>query len=121
MWTVRGRMSVAEIIAMYQAEPIHISEPVILIIVNKLFERNISPEDLYEITRGKLGCGRSGVINPNMHFVCTGVLLGRCMKSKAGFRCRLGLPIRNIKSDGGSMERFPPNFRSMSAAAWNLT
>jgi len=49
---LRGRMSVAEIIARYQAEPIEISEPVILAIVNKLFERNISLEDLYEITRG---------------------------------------------------------------------
>jgi uncharacterized protein len=54
----RGRMSVAEIIAMYQAEPIHITEAVILIIVNKLFERNISPEDLYEITRGNWVVGK---------------------------------------------------------------
>lgn len=49
---LRGRMSVGEIIARYQAEPIEIAEPVILVIVNKLFERNIGPEDLYEITRG---------------------------------------------------------------------
>ena len=48
----RGRMSVPEIIASYQAESISITEPAILIIVNKLFERNISPERLYEITRG---------------------------------------------------------------------
>ena len=49
---VRGRMTVAEIIAAYQAEPITITEPVLLIIVNKLFERNIGAERLYEITRG---------------------------------------------------------------------
>jgi len=43
---------VAEIIAMYQAKPITITEPALLIIVNRLFERNIGPEQLYEITRG---------------------------------------------------------------------
>jgi hypothetical protein len=48
----RGRMSIPEIIATYRAEPVSIIEPVILIIVNKLFERNISSERLYEITRG---------------------------------------------------------------------
>ena len=49
---VRGRMTVAEIIAAYQAKPISIAEPVLLIIVNRLFERNLSAERLYEITRG---------------------------------------------------------------------
>ncbi len=48
----RGRMSVTEIIAKYQAKPITITEPVLLIIINRLFERNISPERLYEVTRG---------------------------------------------------------------------
>jgi hypothetical protein len=48
----RGRMTIAEIIAKYQAEPITISESALLIIVNRLFERNISPDRLYEITRG---------------------------------------------------------------------
>jgi uncharacterized protein len=48
----RGRMSIPEIVAYYQAKPVIISEPVILVIVNKLYERNISPEQLYEITRG---------------------------------------------------------------------
>jgi len=48
----RGRMAISDVIAAYRAEPIAIGEPAILIIVNKLFERNISPEKLYEITRG---------------------------------------------------------------------
>ncbi|MBI3732599.1 MAG: hypothetical protein HY259_03965 [Chloroflexi bacterium] len=48
----RGRMTVAEIIAAYGAKPITIAEPALLIIVNKLFEHNISPERLYEITCG---------------------------------------------------------------------
>lgn len=48
----RGRMTTLEIIAAYRAEPIVITEPALLIIVNRLFERNIGPERLYEITRG---------------------------------------------------------------------
>jgi uncharacterized protein len=48
----RGRMTIHEIIASYEAKPVVITEPVILIIVNKLFERNITPDRLYEITRG---------------------------------------------------------------------
>src|SRR5437879_4978100 len=35
---VRGRMTVTEIIAAYEAKPISIAEPVLLIIVNRLFE-----------------------------------------------------------------------------------
>jgi len=48
----RGRMSISEIIARYSAPKIQIIEPVILIIVNRLFERGISDERLYEVTRG---------------------------------------------------------------------
>ncbi|HYC76850.1 MAG TPA: hypothetical protein VEI02_04390 [Planctomycetota bacterium] len=48
----RGRMTVAEIIAAYRAEPVEITEPSLLIIVNRLFERNIDADRLYEITRG---------------------------------------------------------------------
>ncbi len=49
---VRGRMTIPEIIAAYEAKPITIAEPALLIIVNRLFERNVSPDRLYEITRG---------------------------------------------------------------------
>jgi hypothetical protein len=48
----RGRMSISEIIVQYDALKIEITEPVILITVNQLFERGISDERLYEITRG---------------------------------------------------------------------
>jgi hypothetical protein len=47
----RGRMNASDIVAKYQAPILEIKEPVILIIVNRLYERNISPERLYEITR----------------------------------------------------------------------
>ncbi len=49
----RGRMNVAEVIAKYQAPVVEITEPVILITVNRLFRRGMSAEELYEITRGK--------------------------------------------------------------------
>ena len=48
----RGRMGISDIIAIYAAQPIKIQEPVVLIIVNKLWGRNITPDNLYEITRG---------------------------------------------------------------------
>src|SRR5882757_3180263 len=48
----RGLMSIADIIAKYLAPEIEITEPVILITVNRLFKRNISNDELYEITRG---------------------------------------------------------------------
>jgi len=48
----RGRMTVPAIIAVYGAEPAEIKESALLIIPNKLFEPNITPEELYEITRG---------------------------------------------------------------------
>jgi uncharacterized protein len=48
----RGRMTVPEIIAAYRNEPVTITEPSLLVIVNRLFERNIDAARLYEITRG---------------------------------------------------------------------
>lgn len=48
----RGRMKVAELIATYGAKPVVISEPTILVILNRRFERNIDAERLYEATRG---------------------------------------------------------------------
>jgi hypothetical protein len=56
---IRGRMSVSEIVASYEAPPIVITEPVLLIIINKLFERNVSAERLYEITRGNWPLGKA--------------------------------------------------------------
>jgi hypothetical protein len=57
----QGRMTVPDIIAQYAAEPVTLSEPCILVIVNRLFERNMSPDELYEATRGNwvIGTRRS--------------------------------------------------------------
>lgn len=48
----RGQMTVDEVVARYDAPLIKINEPVLLIIVNRLFHRGIDAERLYEITRG---------------------------------------------------------------------
>lgn len=48
----RGKMSVDEVIAKYEAPIIEISEPVVLITVNRYYRRGMSAEMLYEITRG---------------------------------------------------------------------
>lgn len=49
----RGQMTVAEVVSKYQAPAAEIEEPVILITVNRFYRRGMSPEMLYEITRGK--------------------------------------------------------------------
>lgn len=48
----RGRMSVRDVIAIYRAEEVTITEPSLLIIVNRLYRQNMGPEELYEVTRG---------------------------------------------------------------------
>ncbi len=48
----RGQMSVAEVIAKYEAPIVEISESVLLITVNRYYRRGMSNEMLYEITRG---------------------------------------------------------------------
>ena len=53
----RGRMTVAEVIAKYEAPVAEIKEPVILITINRLYRRGMSGEELYEMTRGKWAIG----------------------------------------------------------------
>jgi len=48
----RGRMTVREIIAQYEAKPITIIEPGILMIINRRFRKNMTATELYEATRG---------------------------------------------------------------------
>ncbi len=48
----RGLMNISEIIAQYDAPHIIITEPVILVTVNRLFERNMNEDEIFEITRG---------------------------------------------------------------------
>jgi len=48
----RGQMTAAEVISKYQAPVAEITEPVILITVNRYYRRGMSAEMLYEITRG---------------------------------------------------------------------
>jgi uncharacterized protein len=53
----RGRMTVNEIVAKYAAEPVLIEEPALLIIINRRYRRNMSPEELYDSTRGDWALG----------------------------------------------------------------
>lgn len=48
----RGQMTVAEAVAKYDAKAVKISEPAILIILNRRYRRGMHPVELYEATRG---------------------------------------------------------------------
>jgi len=47
----RGRMSVNDVIAAYNAKPIRIKEPALLIRVSRLFKRDMSDNQIYQATR----------------------------------------------------------------------
>lgn len=47
-----GRMSLKQLIGYYAAKPINIDDPLLLIRINKKYRHNITPPELYEITRG---------------------------------------------------------------------
>jgi hypothetical protein len=48
----RGPRTIDELVSDYDAPRIEISEPAILITINRLFRRGMSPDELYEATRG---------------------------------------------------------------------
>jgi uncharacterized protein len=56
----RGKMSVVDIIAKYNAPQVTITEPVILITLNRLYHQGMSAQDLYESTRGNWVIGSRG-------------------------------------------------------------
>lgn len=47
-----GRMTLDDLIGFYAAKPADISEPSLLIRINKLFRRGMTDQELYEATRG---------------------------------------------------------------------
>lgn len=49
---IRGRSTLSELDLRYGATPIIISEPSMLIRINKLYFQDVNPEQLYEATRG---------------------------------------------------------------------
>lgn len=55
-----GRIPFSEAIKIYGAKPVKIVDPVLLIKINQLYRPDMSPEELYEATRGvwKLGARR---------------------------------------------------------------
>ena len=58
-----GRSEVNQLIALYDSQPVMISEPVILIRINQLFRYGMTADELYEATRGvwKVGTRRNQV------------------------------------------------------------
>ena len=48
----RGRMSLDQVLSLYQRKPARIVEPAILIRINKLYHYGMSPAELYDATRG---------------------------------------------------------------------
>ena len=48
----RGKMSIADVISVCRSEAVTITEPSILVTINRYYVRGISPERLYEVTRG---------------------------------------------------------------------
>lgn len=59
----RGLMTVDEVIAQYEAPAVEVSEPALLIRINRQYRRGMSAKDLYEATRKSwvVGNRRSGV------------------------------------------------------------
>lgn len=57
-----GRMSLDQLVAYYAAKPATVSDPVILIRINKLYRHGMPALDLYEATRGvwRVGVRRNG-------------------------------------------------------------
>lgn len=62
-----GRISAAEVLLSYSAEPADCTDPMILITINKLYRSGMPEQELYEATRGiwKIGNRRRGA-----HFAC---------------------------------------------------
>jgi hypothetical protein len=50
--SIVGRMEVGRLMALYDSKPVEIDEPSILIRINRLYRYGMSPEELYETTRG---------------------------------------------------------------------
>ena len=48
----RGRMSLDQVLSLYQRKPANIVEPAILIRINKLYHYGMTPMELYDATRG---------------------------------------------------------------------
>lgn len=52
-----GRLPLEELIFYYAAEPVEIVDPALLIRINRLYRRGMSPKDLYDATRGRWKLG----------------------------------------------------------------
>ena len=116
----RGQMTTDEIIALYRAKPIKIKESTLLIIVNQLFERNITPKGLYEVTRGNWVLGKrrkkaefafsiyKGVVREvyRIDGWSPAIARSRLQKRQARWRFRGKIATELQHYVGGSVERY---------------
>lgn len=116
----RGKMTVSEIMMHYDAAQIDIQEPAILIKVNRLFERGISDERLYEITRGNWVIGErrnrakyalsvyNGIVRQVYEIKCWFPIAARSQDQKTQKRWRFeGIIAENLQHYvGGSVEKY---------------
>jgi len=58
-----GRLPLSDLITYYAAQPVDVTDPVLLIRINRLYRHGMTPAELYEATRGTwvLGPRREGV------------------------------------------------------------
>jgi uncharacterized protein len=83
----RGRMTANEIIAQYAAKPVAIREPALLIIISRLFRRNMTPAQLYDSTPpGETGFWGIDAAERGSHLQSTMALFARCTESRSGLR-----------------------------------
>lgn len=53
-----GRMSLKELVIYYAAKPVKVTDPCLLIRINRLYRHGMSDDDLYETTRGRWKLGK---------------------------------------------------------------
>lgn len=92
----RGQMTVAEVISKYQAPIAEITEPVVLITVNRLYQRGMNAERLYEITRGKWVIGTRRNKAKYAFAVFKGII-----REVYETECWLPAPIEEHSTEGG--------------------
>jgi hypothetical protein len=92
----RGLMTVSEILSQYRASPARIKELALLIIINRLYRRNMTAKQLYRITRGDWVLGRRRQKADYGFAVYHGIIL-------ATYRIRSWVPVI-VQASGGRVK-----------------
>jgi hypothetical protein len=117
----RGRMTISEAIARYDADDVTIRAPAILIAVNSFYRRGMAEEELYAITSGSGWCARAGCRRSNTRSASMTASYSRYTVSWAGTLRKRGVRNRSIKIVGNSTARLRVRCSTMWAAALRST